>query len=68
MTSEWLAEELRLWNLLNDPGDRAVSVMARKVKHLPAGKHKSALQQQITKTRARQFAAGWQAFSSLVTH
>jgi hypothetical protein len=68
MTNEWLAEELRLWNALNDQGDRALNVLARKVDRMPGGKNKSALQQQITRARATRFAAGWQAFRSLVAH
>ena len=68
MTPKWIAEELQLWNTLNDPGDPDLYRWERRVKRMPAGKNKTKLQQQITKDRARQFAAGWTAFNSLVNH
>lgn len=68
MTPGWLAEELHLWNTLNDPGDRSLNILARKVDRMPGGKNKTKLQQQITKARARQFAAGWTAFGALMKH
>jgi len=68
MDTKWITEELHLWNDLNDPGDRGLVRLSHKVRRLPAGKNKAKLQQQITKARARQFASGWSAFRSLMTH
>jgi len=68
LDQKWITEESRLWNAVMNPGSPAVAKLARRVARLPPGKNKSKLQQQITKTRAREFAAGWDSFRSLVSH
>lgn len=68
MNPEWISEEVRLWNTLNDPGDPGLNRMARKIERLPGGKHKTEMRLKISKAKAREFAAGWDSFRSLMEH
>jgi hypothetical protein len=68
MNQAWTAEENRLYNATMNPGDPALARMARKAERLPAGKHKTEMRLKIAKAKAREFAAGWDSFRSLVEH
>jgi hypothetical protein len=68
MNQKWISEEVQFYNATMDPGDPALARMARKAERLPAGKHKTEMRLKIAKAKAREFAAGWDSFRSLVGH
>jgi hypothetical protein len=68
MNPEWICEEAQLYDAVMDPGDPALAKLARKIERLPGGKYKTEMRLKISKAKAREFAAGWDSFRSLMGH